>query len=329
MSNRVEYEREIEAKTKEKLKNLPNYMSMFYSRLSANGMQATTKQAYINNCVLFLKYLSPTFDVDLKEINASTIDEYMESITYQGNKKTSPSTRSGRLSALKCFFGFLYDRGIIDDDPTKGIKPPKNNKLNPVVYLTSKEIKEVEKAIREGVGSSRAKNYQKKWAKRDLAIFFLFLSTGVRVEALAEIDLDDIDFKEKRLVVIDKGEKEIVHYLSDSLITYLKDWIKEREKYLNGKEEKALFIGAKRCRFTAGGIRKMIQKYTAVLDKKITPHKLRSTFATTVYQKTKDIYLVSQLVGHENVNTTKRYAACLEDNKKQVSNILENTYFKK
>lgn len=329
MSNREGHEQEIEAKIKKKLDELPDYLNQFYYRMTANGMQATTKNSYIGYCVNFLKFFSPDLNIDPNDITDSDIDKYMDSITYINGKKASVSSRATKLSALKTFFGFLKERGIIEKDPAKSIRPPKNKALNPVVYLTQTEIKMVERTIRTGAGSHKAKAKQKKWRNRDLAIYFLFLSTGMRVEALSEIDVEDIDFQDKKLIVIDKGEKEIVHFLSDTLIEYLNNWLKDREEFLEekGKEEKALFINPSLDRLRATGIRRLIKKYTANLDKKITPHKLRSTFATTVYQETGDIYLASQMIGHENINTTKRYAACVEESKRKVSNIMEDVLF--
>jgi len=329
MSNREGHEQEIEAKTREKLKDLPDYLNQFYYRMTANGMQATTKRSYIGYCVNFLKYFSPDLTIDPNDITDSDIDKYMDSITYINGKKASVSSRATKLSALKTFFGFMKERGIIERDPTKSIRPPKNKGLNPVVYLTETEIKMVEHTIRTGAGSHKAKAKQKKWRNRDLAIYFLFLSTGVRVEALSEIDVEDIDFHDKKLIVIDKGEKEIIHFLSDQLIEYIQIWLEDREKFLTekGKEEKALFLNTSLNRLGATGIRRMIKKYTANLDKKITPHKLRSTFATMVYQKTGDIYLASQMIAHENINTTKRYAACVEESKREASDMIGDVLF--
>lgn len=327
MSNREEHEKEIEAKIRKRLEGMPDYLEQYYYRMTANGMQATTKDSYIRYCINFLKFFSPDLSKDPNEFTESDIDQYMDSITYVNGKKASVDIRSAKLSAIKSFFGFMRERGIIERDPAKGIKPPKKRGLNPVVYLTEKEIKQVEQTIKDGAGSEIAKSRQKKWKSRDLAIFFLFLSTGMRVEALSEINVEDIDFKRRKLIVIDKGEKEIVHFLPKPLIRYLKAWMKDREEYLAGKDEKALFINRSLGRLTACGVRRLIKKYTAGLDKKITPHKLRSTFATTVYQKTGDIYLASQMIGHENINTTKRYAACVEESKKEASDMLGDVLF--
>lgn len=327
MSNRLEHERKIENRIHILLEDKPDYLKDYYYRITANGKQATTKEAYLRYCIEFLNYVKGEVKLEITEITSADIDRYMNSIIYVNGKKTSVSIRACKLSALKNFFEFLTESNYIEKNPAEVIKPPKASKLKPVVYLEETEIKLVEKNIRNGSGSDRAKKYQKKWVNRDLAIFYLFLSTGMRIEALSEIDLDDIDFSEHKLIVIEKGEKEVVQYLPDSTLDFLMLWIKDRDKYLDNKEEKALFINIRGQRLTSYGIRNLIKKYTSCLDKKITPHKLRSTFATTVYQKTKDIYLVSSLIGHENVNTTKRYAACLDENKKEVSNILEDVYF--
>lgn len=325
MSARLEHELSLENKCKEKLKNLPDYMTEFYYYLSSQGKQATTKKAYLEHVDNFLRFISPDYSVDLADITPLMIDEYMGSLVYKNKHKTSPSTRATRLSAIKLFFNMLTTRNYIENNPTKNTMRPKAAKLKPVVYLSKEEIEIVEQNISEGVGSNRAQNYQAKWKNRDLALVFIALSTGVRVESLIEIDIDDINFETAELTVIDKGEKEYVHELPDITMYHIINWLEDREKLLKSERTKALFISTRRKRLGVQGVRNLIKKYTYNIDKKITPHKLRSTFATTLYEQTQDIYLVAEVIGHENVNTTKRYAAISGDTKSKVKRIMQET----
>lgn len=144
-----------------------------------------------------------------------------------------------------------------------------------------------------------------------------------------EIDVEDIDFHDKKLIVIDKGEKEIIHFLSDQLIEYIQIWLEDREKFLTekGKEEKALFLNTSLNRLGCNRYKKNDKEIYSKFRIKITPHKLRSTFATMIYQKTGDIYLASDDSSCSNINTTKRYAACVEESKKEASDMIGDVLF--
>lgn len=323
MSARMEHELFLENICKEKLKGMPGYVTEFYYYLSGQGKQPTTKKAYIEYVDHFLRYCSPNYKFNLEDISPIVIDEYMGSLVYKNRKKTSPSMRCTRLSAIKLFFNMLTTRGYISQNPTKDLIRPKSSKLKPVIYLSPEEISQVEKNICEGVGSQRAQSYQQSWKNRDLALVFIALSTGVRVESLVEIDIDDINLISGELTVIDKGEKRYVHELPEITLNHIKNWLKDRKKLLKGKRINALFISTRRDRLGTQGVRNLIKKYTYNIDKTITPHKLRSTFATTLYSETQDIYLVAEVIGHDNVNTTKRYAAIQSNARSKVKKIMQ------
>ena len=150
---------------------------------------------------------------------------------------------------------------------------------------------------------------------------------GLRVTALSEINIDDIDFKNKRITVTEKGNITKKVSFDNKTDMYLKIWIKQREELLGDYKERALFISNRRTRMTVRSIENVVEKYTQCIEgKHITPHKLRSTCGTNVYQQTKDIYLVSKILGHKNTSPTRRYAAVFDEDITETINNVANMY---
>ncbi len=165
--------------------------------------------------------------------------------------------------------------------------------------------------------SERQQKYQENTRIRDLAIVSLLLGTGIRVSELVGIDIDDVNFKDMSFVVTRKGGARVILYFNDEVAGYLYDYYSSRiaaNKTL--KNEPALFLSLQKRRITTRAVENIIKKYSSVATplKHITPHKLRSTFGTQLYRNTGDIYIVADVLGHKDVNTTKRhYAAITED----------------
>ena len=158
-----------------------------------------------------------------------------------------------------------------------------------------------------------------------MAIVALFLGTGIRVSELVGLNVEDVDFKNNSFVVTRKGGNRVILYLNEEIKEYLTVYIKYRETLLLPKDEKALFISIQKTRLTTRAVENIIKKYSkiAVPLKKITPHKLRSTFGTELYRTTGDIYVVADVLGHKDVNTTKKhYAALTEDVRKRASQVV-------
>ena len=153
------------------------------------------------------------------------------------------------------------------------------------------------------------------------------LSTGIRVSECVGLNLNDIDFDNSRIKVIRKGGNEAFVFFSDEAEIVLKDYIKLRNEIIpkEGSEE-ALFLSSQRSRLTARSVENLVKKYARITTplKHITPHKLRSTYGTALYQETGDIYLVADVLGHKDVNTTrKHYAAMNEDKKRRNRNVVK------
>ncbi len=178
-------------------------------------------------------------------------------------------------------------------------------------------------------GAQLTKNQQRfhdKTRLRDIALLTLLLGTGIRVSECVGLDLEDIDFKEKGIRVHRKGGYESIVYFGDEVEGALKDYLEQRKQIIpKDGHEKALFLSLQNRRITVRAVENLVKKYAGLATslKKITPHKLRSTYGTSLYRATGDIYLVADVLGHKDVNTTrKHYAAIEEDRRKSARNIV-------
>ena len=181
--------------------------------------------------------------------------------------------------------------------------------------MTPEEIKSVFDKI-EMESRSIVKN-------RDMCILAIGLSTGLRVSAIVNIDIEDIDFKENTIKVIEKGRKTRFIKFADTLRNILLVWIKDRELYFDGDITGPLFISQKRNRMSVDSVREVVKKYTKHLPKHITPHKLRSSAAMNLHGAGVDILTIASILGHENVSTTQRYTEAYDKDKTNASKILD------
>jgi site-specific recombinase XerD len=244
----------------------------------------------------------------------------MSSIRYakDGNDNTikiGNSIRATRWSALNTFFNYLKTNSLIASNPLDQTFRPSNKKDKSVVYLTENEIKTcINNVIVDNNG--RFKN-------RDLCIISMGISTGLRVSAITQINIEDIDLEHNTINVIEKGNKYRTISFGNKLKKNLITWLQDREKYYGSVETNALFISRKKNRISVSAVEDLLQKYTQNIDKHITPHKLRATCATNLYKQTRDIYLVSHQLGHANIATTKIYTDVDNDSKQKAVQILD------
>ena len=167
------------------------------------------------------------------------------------------------------------------------------------------------------------KKFQKLTARRDYAILSLFLGTGIRVSECVGLNISDIDLENNAFIVTRKGGNQVVLYFPPEVADALADYIKEREKTETVQgHENALFLSLQRKRITQRAIQNLVKKYAVVaapLKAKISPHKLRSTYATNLYNETGDIYLVADVLGHTSVDTTRRHYADMTDARRRMA----------
>ena len=270
----------------------------------------------------FKNYAMTDFSVEiLDQIKAVDLEEYMEYLkVYQNGDKTETNGERGlkrKISALRSFYAYYYKREMIHTNPTVLIDVPKIHDKS-IIRLDTDEVALLLDYI-EHCGDSltgQKRVYYEKTKERDLAIVTLLLGTGIRVSECVGLDIEDVDFKNNGIKVTRKGGNEMVVYFGEEVEKALKHYLEIREGItpLAGHEH-ALFYSAQRKRMGVQAVENMVKKYSRQITttKKITPHKLRSTYGTALYQETGDIYLVADVLGHKDVNTTKKHYAALDD----------------
>ena len=276
----------------------------------------------------FKNYAMTDFSVDvLDQIKAVDLEEYMEYLkVYQNGDKTETNGERGlkrKISALRSFYAYYYKREMIHTNPTVLIDVPKIHDKS-IIRLDADEVALLLDYI-EHCGDSltgQKRVYYEKTKERDLAIVTLLLGTGIRVSECVGLDIEDVDFKNNGIKVTRKGGNEMVVYFGEEVEKALKRYLEIREGItpLAGHEH-ALFYSAQRKRMGVQAVENMVKKYSRQITttKKITPHKLRSTYGTALYQETGDIYLVADVLGHKDVNTTKKHYAALDDARRRLA----------
>lgn len=323
MSNgRYEKELRYEKRATEKLKTLPAVITEYYYHLVGAGSSFTTIDCYINYINSFINYTfkSPIKEDFYKEVTSTDINKFIASLRTKevsGKvQRTSDSIRALHWSALNSFFQFLIPN-YIKSNPVAETRRPKVKDNPDVTYLTSEEI--------AGIYNKVKNSAKETMVNRDLCIMKLGFSTGLRVSAIIEIDLDDIDFENGRIRVTEKGDRDYYVMIGDNLKQQIILWLNDRKKYFSDCTTNALFISQKRSRLSDDAVNKLMHKYSeGVTSKKVTPHVMRHSCATSLYEKTGDIYLCAKQLNHKNVSTTQRYAEISKQKQREAANILDD-----
>jgi site-specific recombinase XerD len=226
--------------------------------------------------------------------------------------------RAAKWSSLNTFFKFLHQKKHIENNPMLLTERPRVRTKHNITYLTQQEIESVFQKI-----SEEARPMVKN---RDICIVAMGLGTGLRVSAIVNIDMEDIDFRTKTIKVIEKGRKTRNINFGENLKRLLLVWMKDRELYFQGEANGPLFVSQLKQRMSVDSVEKLVKKYTSHLPKKITPHKLRSSAAMNLHGAGVDILTIASILGHENVATTQRYTKAYDEDKINASNILDS-YF--
>lgn len=326
MAGRIEKENKAREKMEKKLKPLPNIFTLFYNWMDARDKTYTTMNNYINHAVDFMNFVTngKKKETFYKDVTDDDIERYMISIRRKiknGEEvEMGDDIRAARWSSLNTFFKFLSQKNHINDNPMIKTERPKIKTEHEITYLTPEEIRSIfQKIIDEA--TPMVKN-------RDMCIVAMGLSTGLRVSAMVNIDIEDINFEEYTIKVIEKGRKIRFIKFEDTLRNMLLAWIKDRELYFEGKETGPLFISKKKNRISVDSVQELVQKYTKHLRKHITPHKLRSSAAMNLHAAGVDILTIASILGHENITTTQRYIEAYDNDKRHASKILDEIIHK-
>ena len=316
------------------LATLPPFCKDYFRAIDATTT-AKTRISYAYDIRIFFQFLLETnpslkdksmTDLTvqvLDQVKAVDLEEYQEYLkVYQNHNADKLETNGERglkrkVSALRSFYAYYYKREMIETNPSVLVDVPKIHEKS-IIRLDTDEVAllldHIEHAGDSLTGQKRV--FWEKTKERDLAIVTLLLGTGIRVSECVGLDIEDVDFKNNGIKVTRKGGNEMVVYFGPEVEKALKVYLEVRENItpLSGHEH-ALFYSAQRKRIGVQAIENLVKKYAREITttKKITPHKLRSTYGTALYQETGDIYLVADVLGHRDVNTTKKHYAALDD----------------
>ena len=260
----------------------------------------------------------------LESITREDIEEYLEYISYyhKDSREITNEERgkSRKLASLRSFYNYFYQTEQIEKNPAILIPMPKLHQKE-IVRLDTDEVAILLDQVEDGTNLTKSqKKYHEKTKTRDTALLTLLLGTGIRVSECVGLDMEDVDFKNNGIKIRRKGGYETVVYFGKEVEQALLEYIEQRKHTipLSGHEH-ALFLSMQNRRITVRAVENLVKKYASNVTtlKKITPHKLRSTYGTSLYRETGDIYLVADVLGHKDVNTTRKHYAALEDERKR------------
>ena len=318
------------------LKTLPPFCKDFFRAIEPRTT-TKTRISYAYDIRIFFQFLleqNPAFrdwsidafTVDvLDQITAVDLEEYEEYLkVYQAGDKTETNGERGlkrKMSSLRSFYAYYFKREMIHTNPTVLVDVPKIHQKS-IIRLEADEVALLLDYIEHGGDdlTGQKKVYYEKNKDRDLALVTLLLGTGVRVSECVGLDIEDVDFKNNGIKVTRKGGNEMVVYFGPEVEKALKNYLEVRKNIIPVEgHEHALFYSTQRKRIGIQAVENLVKKYArqVTTTKKITPHKLRSTYGTALYQETGDIYLVADVLGHKDVNTTKKHYAALDDSRRR------------
>lgn len=335
----ITYHEQEEMHNLDLIRNVCDELPQFIRRFVRGVQQTTsprTRLGYVRDIKVFFEYIcevytdasvdSPkdvTIDI-LKTIDTEFVEDYLDYLQkYEKNGRIHTNGKSSlkrKLCALSVLFKYLYKHDLIDQNIFDKVDRPKLPEKQ-ITRMDPAETANFLDTVEYGTNlTNHQLKYHEKSKTRDLALLTLMLSTGIRISECVGLDMHDIDFENTSIRIIRKGGKEAIVYFSDEACEPLQAYLEERKKIEAAPgSENALFLSSHKTRINVRSVQNMVKKYSrsAVPLKHITPHKLRSTFGTALYQETSDIYLVADVLGHSDVNTTRKHYADMDNERKR------------
>lgn len=325
-------------KMREVAATLPRFCRDFFRGIEPTT-SARTRLAYAYDLRVFFEFLHENNPVcakmDITEFPLSLLDdimpvdieEYLEYLSYYNNKEGKEITndergKSRKLASLRSFYNYFFRLELIERNPAALVKMPKLHDKE-IIRLEPDEVAILLDTVEQGdkLTEKQAK-FHEKTKVRDLALLTLLLGTGIRVSECVGLNLEDVDFQSNGIKTRRKGGYETVVYFGDEVENALRSYIEQRQQIIpNEGHEQALFLSLQNRRISVRAVENLVKKYSKLVTslKNITPHKLRSTYGTSLYRETGDIYLVADVLGHKDVNTTKKHYAALEDERRRMA----------
>ncbi len=317
--------------------SLPDFCRDFFLGIKDNT-STRTRLAYAYDLRIFFEFLHENNPVCakmqikdiplsiLEELKAIDIAEYMDYLSYyikDGEAITNDERgKQRKLASLRSMYNYFFTTEMIEKNPSALVQMPKLHKKE-IIRLDPDEVARLLDNVEEGENLTKKQlEFHKKTRTRDLALLTLLLGTGIRVSECVGLDIKDVDFRNNGILIRRKGGYEAVVYFGDEVEEALKAYLEERSHIIpeSGHEE-ALFLSLQNKRLTVRSVEKLVKKYAQTVTslKKITPHKLRSTYGTNLYRETGDIYLVADVLGHKDVNTTRKHYAAQDESRRRMA----------
>ena len=322
-------------KMREIVKELPGFCKAFFRGIEETT-SSRTRLAYAYDLRIFFEFLHENNSVCSKmnitdfplsvldRISREDIEEYVEYVSLYEKEGREISNRergkSRKLASLRSFYNFYYTNELIEKNPAVLVPLPKQHQKE-IIRLEPNEVATLLDMVEDGEKLTKAQaKYHEKTKVRDVALLTLLLGTGIRVSECVGLDITDLNFETNGMKIRRKGGYETVLYFGDEVEEALKNYLEKRKHMIpQSGHENALFLSMQNRRISVRAVENLVKKYASNVTtlKKITPHKLRSTYGTTLYQETGDIYLVADVLGHKDVNTTRKHYAAIEDERRR------------
>lgn len=336
----------------ELLEAMPSFAWKFFSHLKTQGSSSLTCIQYAYDMKRFFDYLNSAGTFKNLKMNTCTASDILDALTIEDIQEyikdneyyytntadgkqikhmSSPSVIARRVSCLRSFYKYYYRIGDITNNLSDLIDVPKiPDKV--IRVMDRDQVARILAAVKDTDGLSEAElKRHNKIITRDYAIMMLFFGTGLRVSELVGIDTIDVDFYEDSILVTRKGgDQDEVYFgpeVENALLMYLENG---RDGLLGGNiKERAFFLSMQHKRISVRNVETMIKGYAskAGINTKVTPHSLRRTFGTNLYEETGDIYLVADALHHSSVETTKKHYAKMSKDHKRIAAKKSSTLF--
>lgn len=326
-----EMDKENIQKFREVLATLPDFCKAYFRSIAENTA-VRTRLGYAYDIRIFFEFLHETnsalkgieikdFKIEILDmITRDDLEEYLEYVSlYDKDGKEFTNSENGKkrkIAAIRSMYNYFFKTDRIKTNAPSKINTPKSHE-KAIIRLEPNEVKQMLDVVEDGEKLTKAqKKFHDKTKVRDTAIVTLLLGTGIRVSECVGLDIEDIDFNTNGIRIHRKGGNESIVYFGQEVEDALKAYLSQRNLIVaNSGHEEALFLSLQNRRITVRAVENLVKKYASNVTtlKKITPHKLRSTFGTNLYNETGDIYLVADVLGHKDVNTTRKHYAAQSD----------------
>lgn len=329
-------------KLDEILDRLPSFCREYFIGIEQNT-SILTRVGYARDFEIFFNFLVTKINIfkgkkiielnfdDLNNITLTHLEQYMSYLSLYTNLdgkicKNNERAKLRKISSVRSMFKYFYNKEKLHENVASKIIMPKQHEKE-IIRLEKNEVNDLINTIDNGIGlTPHEKAYHNATQKRDNAIITLLVGTGIRISECVGLNINDIDFEQNAFKITRKGGNQVILYFNDDVGLALFEYYQERianEKV--SADENAFFLSLQNKRISVRACENLVKKYAKIVTplKKISPHKLRSTYGTELYRETHDIYVVAEVLGHSDVNTTKKhYAAISEDIRKEASKMV-------